>query len=118
VDVILDCIGADYLERDLRVLAEDGRLISIGLMGGVRAEIDLARMLTRRLRLIGSTLRSRPAAAKAGILQSLVDRFGDRIRDGRIRPVVDTVLPIERVAEAHRRLARGEVFGKIVLGLR
>jgi putative PIG3 family NAD(P)H quinone oxidoreductase len=118
VDVVLDCIGADYLDRNLRVLAQDGRLVSIGLMGGVRAEIDLARVLTRRLQVIGSTLRSRSAADKAAILESLLRRFGDGIRSGRLRPVIDSVLPLEQVAEAHRRLARGEVFGKAVLSLR
>ena len=115
MDVVLDCIGADYLKRNLRALADDGRLVSIGLMGGSRAEIDLATVLTRRLRLIGSTLRARSIAAKAEILTSLLQRFGTEIFDGRIRPVVDRVLPFSRAAEAHSLLAQGKIFGKIVL---
>ncbi|MEX1308827.1 MAG: NAD(P)H-quinone oxidoreductase [Candidatus Sulfomarinibacteraceae bacterium] len=117
VDVVLDCIGGPYLEKNLRVLAMDGRLVAIGLMGGPKAELDMRRLLTRRLRVIGSTLRALAAARKAEIVSSFLDRFGDAIADGRLRPVIDSVYPMERVAEAHARLASGEAFGKVVLSV-
>jgi putative PIG3 family NAD(P)H quinone oxidoreductase len=117
IDVVLDCIGASYLADHLRLLAPDGRLILIGLMGGASAEIDLARLLSRRLSIIGSTLRSRSTTFKAATIAALRARFGREIDDGAIRPVVDRVLPIEAVADAHRLLASGEIFGKLVLEL-
>lgn len=115
VDVVLDCIGGEYLDRNLRTLAVGGRLVSIGLMGGRRAEIDLAAILTRRLQLIGSTLRSRSHDAKADIMSSLSERFGAALADGRVRPIVHECLPFSRAAEAHRLLVSGAVFGKLVL---
>ena len=117
VDVVLDCIGGPYLEKNLRVLAMDGRLVAIGLMGGPKAELDMRRLLTRRLRVIGSTLRALSAARKAEIVSSFLDRFGDALVDGRLRPVIDSVYPMDRVAEAHARLASGEAFGKVVLSV-
>jgi putative PIG3 family NAD(P)H quinone oxidoreductase len=115
VDVVLDSIGARYLEGNLAVLAVDGRLVVIGLMGGGRAELDLAQMLVRRLRVIGSTLRVRSAIEKAGIVSAFLDRFGDALDAGRVCPVIDRVMPLEQAAEAHRVMKASEHFGKIVL---
>jgi len=117
VDVVLDCIGAPYLGAHLEVLATDGRLVLIGLMGGRRAEIDLGAVLRKRLRLVGSTLRSRSAAEKAEIVDDFLRRFGRDLAEGVIGPVVDRVLPLEEAAEGHRALASGEPFGKVVLRL-
>jgi len=117
VDVVLDCIGAPYFEEHLRLLAPDGRLVVIGLMGGARSEIDLARVLSRRLSILGSTLRSRSDEFKGRTITALIDRFGAAIRDGTLRPVVDRTLPLECVAEAHRLLGGGGIFGKLVLTL-
>jgi len=114
-DVVLDCIGGDYLERNLRCLAPDGRLVVIGLMGGRSGELDLARLLTRRLQVIGSTLRALDVERKAAVVRSFLDRFGDALDAGRLRTIVDSVFPLERVADAHSRLASGDVFGKVVL---
>jgi len=115
VDVVLDSIGADYLERNLAALRTGGCLILIGLMGGARAELNLASLLTRRIQLIGSTLRARPAEEKAKLTAAFSRRFGDALADGRVGPVVDRVLPLERVAEAHRVMKASQHFGKIVL---
>jgi len=115
VDVVLDCIGGPYLDRHLEALAVGGRLVVIGLQGGSRAELDLARLMRKRLTIAGSTLRARPAEEKARIIRAFLERFGARLADGRLRPVIDRSLPFERTAEAHRALAAGEVFGKIVL---
>jgi NADPH:quinone reductase-like Zn-dependent oxidoreductase len=115
VDVVLDSIGAPYLAPNLECLATGGRLVVIGLMGGAKAELPLGLLLARRLALIGSTLRARPAAEKAAIVAGFVRRFGADLEAGRIRPVVDRVLPLEAVAEAHRAMKASEHFGKIVL---
>lgn len=115
VDLVLDCIGAPYLEHHLRLLAVDGRLVVIGLMGGARAEIDLRQVLSRRLAIVGSTLRARSDDFKGRTVAALLQRFWGRIADGTLRPVLDRALPLERVAEAHRLLAAGEIFGKLVL---
>jgi NADPH:quinone reductase-like Zn-dependent oxidoreductase len=116
-DVVLDSIGAPYLEKNLAALAVGGRLVIIGLMGGARAEIGLGPLLMRRLSVIGSTLRARPEAEKARIVAAFVERFGSALDAGEIGPVVDRVLPLEQAAEAHRAMKASEHFGKIVLKL-
>ena len=115
VDVVLDHIGAPYLERNLASLALGGRLVLIGLMGGAKAEIDLARLLLRRLQVIGSTLRARPLEEKARIVAAFRERFGAALERGRIGPVVDRVLPLSEAGEAHRVVRASEHFGKVVL---
>jgi putative PIG3 family NAD(P)H quinone oxidoreductase len=115
VDVVLDHIGASYLESNLKALRNGGRLVLIGLMGGAKAEINLGVLLARRLSVIGSTLRTRSAAEKAAIVSGFGKRFGKALASGAIAPVVDGVLPLEQVADAHRRVKASEHFGKVVL---
>jgi len=115
VDVVLDCIGASYLDRHLDVLAPYGQLVVIGLQGGAQTEIDLTRLMRKRITLTGSTLRARPVNEKGRIIEAFVRRFGPELVTGAIRPIIDRVLPMEEVAEAHRLLAAGEIFGKLVL---
>jgi putative PIG3 family NAD(P)H quinone oxidoreductase len=115
VDVVLDPIGASYLADNLASLAIGGRLVLIGLMGGTKAELSLAALLVRRLSVIGSTLRSRSVEQKAAIIAGFRRRFGPDLEAGRIRPVIDRVLPLDAVAEAHRAIQASEHFGKIVL---
>ncbi|HVH17999.1 MAG TPA: NAD(P)H-quinone oxidoreductase [Myxococcota bacterium] len=115
VDVVLDSIGAPYLDANLRSLAIGGRLVLIGLMGGAKSEIGLGALLVRRLSVIGSTLRARPVEEKAEIVRAFLARFGDALEQGRIGPVVDRVLPLAQAAEAHRAMKASEHFGKIVL---
>jgi putative PIG3 family NAD(P)H quinone oxidoreductase len=117
VDVVLDAIGARYLEGNLASLAVNGRLVIIGLMGGNRAEIDLAGLLMKRQQVIGSTLRVRPPAEKAAIVQAFLQRFGAALEAGRIKPVLDRVLPLAEAGEAHRIMKASEHFGKIGLRL-
>ncbi|UCE86842.1 MAG: NAD(P)H-quinone oxidoreductase [Deltaproteobacteria bacterium] len=116
-DVVLDSIGAPYLRANLRSLAVGGRLVLIGLMGGARAELGMGELLARRLSIIGSTLRARPDAEKAEAVAGFRARFADSLASGRVRPIVDRVLPLEDVAEAHRAMKASEHFGKIVLRL-
>ena len=115
VDLVLDSIGAAYLERNLAALRTGGCLILIGLMGGARAELNLASLLTRRLHLIGSTLRARPVEEKTELTEAFSRRFGDALARGRVQPVLDRVLPLGQVAEAHRVMKASRHFGKIVL---
>jgi putative PIG3 family NAD(P)H quinone oxidoreductase len=115
VDVVLDSIGASYLADNLACLAIGGRLVLIGLMGGAKAELNLALLLARRLSLIGSTLRTRSHEEKARLVAAFRARFGAELEAGRIRPVVDRQLPFSRAAEAHRLLQASEHFGKVVL---
>ena len=114
-DVILDVVGAPYLDQNIRSLRTGGRLVLIGLMGGRKSEIDLAPLLMRRLHLSGSTLRSRSPEEKAGIARRFMDCFGDRLSRGEIRPIVDRVLSLDQAEEAHALIERGEPFGKVVL---
>jgi putative PIG3 family NAD(P)H quinone oxidoreductase len=118
VRVVLDCIGGKYLEPNLKCLAIDGRLVVIGLMGGARAELDMATLLLKRAHIIGSTLRTRSNEAKAAIVRAFLDRFGDAMAAGRLKPVVDRVMPLEKAADAHRLMKSSEHFGKIVLRVR
>jgi putative PIG3 family NAD(P)H quinone oxidoreductase len=118
VDLVLDSIGGPYLDGNLRALANDGALVLIGLMGGARAEIALGALLTRRLRLIGSTLRTRSAAQKREIVESFRARFGADLDAGRIRPILHHVYPLDQAPEAHRVLKASSHFGKVVLAVR
>lgn len=115
VDVVLDHVGGKYFQQNLECLAVDGRLVIIGLIGGVKAEINLAMMLTRRLRVIGSTLRTRSPADKANIVTRFLQRFGQDLHAGAIRPVIDRVMPLADAAAAHRLVQSSAHFGKVVL---
>jgi tumor protein p53-inducible protein 3 len=115
VNVILDHIGAPYVPRDLEAIALDGRIVIIGSMGGQRtAEVDIRQLLSKRVHLLGSTLRARSVEEKAAIVHEFLDRFADDLSAGRIRPVIDQVLPLERAEEAHRLMDASDHFGKIV----
>ncbi len=119
VDIVLDHLGAMYLARDLDALALGGRVVIIGSTGGQRvAELDVSKLLGKRQQIIGSTLRARPLMEKAAIVSAFLERFGNDLAAGRIRPVIDSVLPLEHAADAHRRMASSEHFGKIVLKVR
>ena len=117
VDVVLDSIGGAYLEQNLKSLAADGSLVLIGLMGGAKAEISLAALLMRRLRVIGSTLRTRSNAQKAEIVRAFLDRFGEDFEAGRIRPVLHEVFPLAKAPDAHRMIKASTHFGKVVLSV-
>ena len=114
-DVVLDNMGAKYLDRNLDVLAVNGRIANIGLQGGTRAELDLGKLMGRRGALLSTTLRSRPAAEKASIIASVREHVWPLVAAGRVRPVVDRVLPMAQAAEAHRVVEAGEHVGKVLL---
>lgn len=118
VDVILDNMGASYLARNIGTLAPAGRLAIIGLQGGRRAEIDLGALMGTRGAVLSTSLRARPAAEKAAIVASVRKHVWPLVADGRVRPVVDRVLPLAEAAEAHRVVEAGEHIGKVVLSVR
>lgn len=118
VDVVLDSIGAPYLEDNLGSLVTGGRLVLIGLMGGAKSEINLGTLLSRRLSVTGSTLRVRSSQEKAAIVAGFTERFGEALSREEIVPVVDRVLPLADASEAHRALKASEHFGKVVLRVR
>jgi len=118
VDVVLDSIGAAYLEKNLSALATDGALVLIGLMGGAKAEISLGALLMRRLRIIGSTLRSRTVEAKASLVEAFLNEFGEDFAAGKIRPIIHQVFPLAEAPAAHRLMKASDHFGKIVLRVR
>ncbi|HSO23279.1 MAG TPA: zinc-binding dehydrogenase, partial [Chondromyces sp.] len=91
------------------------RLVIIGLQGGRHAELDLAALMRKRITIAGSTLRARPVEEKGRIIRAFLERFGEHLADGRIRPVIDRTYSFDQAAEAHRALAEGEIFGKVVL---
>src|ERR1700719_3435744 len=103
-DIILDSIGGAYLAQNLETLANGGRLVLIGLMKGAKAELDLATVLRRHLRIYGSTLRSRPAAEKAEIVTAFLARFGDAFISGQLRPPIYKILPLAEAAQGHRMM--------------
>jgi putative PIG3 family NAD(P)H quinone oxidoreductase len=114
-DVVLDNMGAKYLARNITVLARNGRLVVIGLQGGNRAELDLGGLLAKCGAVIATSLRRRPLAEKAAIVQSVREHVWPLIETGAVRPVVDRVVPIEAAAEAHRVVEAGAHVGKVVL---
>ena len=115
VNVILDIVGGEYLERNLRSLAVEGRLIQIGLLGGATARVNLAAIMQRRLTITGSTLRSRSVAEKAAIARDLEAHVWPLLSSGTVRPIVQATFPLSEAAEAHRLLESGGVIGKVVL---
>ncbi|WP_104161962.1 NAD(P)H-quinone oxidoreductase [Arthrobacter sp. ZGTC212] len=114
-DVILDVIGAKYLQRNLEALAVSGRLVIIGLQGGTKAEIDLNLLMRKRLAVIGTTLRARPTEEKAAIMQAVKQYVWPLVEAGKIRPLVDKTFPLAEAAAAHEYFDSGVHTGKILL---
>ena len=117
-DVILDIMGAAYLDRNIDALAVDGQLIVIGLQGGTKGELNLGKLMSKRARVIGTTLRGRPVDGpngKGAIVGEVVSNVWPMIADGRVRPSIGAELPIQQAAEAHKLLASGNVTGKVIL---
>jgi putative PIG3 family NAD(P)H quinone oxidoreductase len=116
-DVILDVMGAKYLARNVDALADNGRLIIIGMQGGTKAELNIAQLLNKRGAVLATSLRQRPAEEKAAIVASVIEHVWPLIESGRIKPVVDRVLPISEVAQAHSLLDASTHVGKVLLQL-
>ena len=115
VDVILDHIGAAYLASNLKCLAVNGTLVLIGVMGGVKSELNLAQLMVRRQKIVGSVLRPRPLDEKARIIARFADDALNLFKERQIIPLVDQVFPLEDVCKAHQMMESSEHFGKLVL---
>jgi putative PIG3 family NAD(P)H quinone oxidoreductase len=113
--VVLDMVGGDYLPRNLACLAEEGRHVSIAFQRGPKAEVSIVDIMRRRLTLTGSTLRPRSVEFKAMVAREIETNVWPFVGTGMLKPVIDSVFPLERVAEAHARMESGEHVGKIVL---
>lgn len=115
VDVILDMVGGDYLPRNIRCLKPDGRLVQIALMRGAKGELDLARVMTRRLTVTGSTLRPQSTAVKAAIAASLKEKVWPLVASGTIAPVIHATFSLSDASKAHELMETSGHIGKIVL---
>ena len=118
VDVILDPVGGSYLKGNVGLLNQFGRLISIGLLGGKMGNLDMDRLLQNRLSIIGSRLRNRPLEEKIEISQSFWARFGPYFFSDSLKPIIDTVIAIEKAQTAHDYIAQNRNIGKVVLAVR
>jgi NADPH:quinone reductase len=115
VDVILDMVGGDYIERDLKAAALEGRIVQIAFLKGAKVQLDLMRLMLRRLTLTGSTLRVQSAEAKARMAKAIEERIWPLIAEGKFRPMIDSTFPLKDAADAHRRIDDPAHIGKIVL---
>lgn len=117
VDVILDMVGGPYIERNLRSLALEGRLVQIAFMQTAKVEVDWMPLMLRRLTFTGSTLRARSAEEKARLSRAVQDHVWPMVEDGRVQAVIDRVFPLDSAAEAHRRMESSDHIGKILLAV-
>lgn len=115
VDVILDHVGAKYLDPNMKSLGYAGRLVIIGVISGIKAELNLALMMVKRQKIIGSVLRSRPVSQKGEIVSEFTRVALPKFADGTIKPIISAVFPMDKVQEAHKMMEEDKHFGKIVL---
>jgi putative PIG3 family NAD(P)H quinone oxidoreductase len=117
VDVVLDVVGGEEADRNLRAVRADGTVIQVGLMGGGSAPVDMGLLLTKRITWIGTTLRARPLERKLALCQRFIDEIVPLFERGLLRPVVDSRYPFERIADAHRHMEANANVGKIIVDL-
>ena len=117
VQVILDMVGGDYIERNYDAAAVDGRIVQIAVLGGPKATVNFAKLMVKRLHHTGSTLRPRSNADKAAMVAAIEAKVMPLMREGRIKPLMDSTFPLEKAADAHRRIETSEHIGKIVLAV-
>jgi len=115
VHLVLDFVGDSYLQQNLQALTTGGHLVQIGTLGGSRAEIDLGLVMSKRLHLVGTVLRSRSLEEKALVTQRFAQEVVPLLSSGRVRPIIDRVFPLEQAAEAHAYLESNASFGKVLL---
>jgi NADPH2:quinone reductase len=114
-DLILDMVGGGYVTRNIRALADEGRLVQIAFLEGAKVEVNLAEVMMRRLWVTGSTLRPQSESAKAAIARSLEHEVWPMLSEGRLQPPIDSVFPLEQASAAHARMESSAHIGKIVL---
>jgi NADPH2:quinone reductase len=114
-NVILDMVGGEYIERNYDAAAIDGRVVQIAFLGGPKATVNFAKLMVKRLHHTGSTLRPRSNADKAAMVRAIEAKVVPLLREGRVKPLMDSTFPLEKAADAHRRMESSEHIGKIVL---
>jgi len=117
VDVILDVVGGEEAERNLKAVRVDGRVIQVGLLGGASAEINMGLILAKRITWIGTTLRSRPLERKLALAQRFIDELIPLFESGALQPVIDSRFPFDQIADAHRLMESNANVGKILIDL-
>ena len=115
VDLILDMVGGDYLPKNVKILADDGRLVQIAFLQGPKIELNFAQLMVRRLTITGSTLRPQSDLAKARIAEDLIEKVFPYLEAGRIKPIMDSTFKLDEVVEAHKKMESSKHIGKIVL---
>ena len=118
VDVVLDIVGGDYIARDLEALATGGRIMSIANRSGRPSTFDMNLLMHKRARIWGTTLRARPLAERVAIIASVREHVWPHLAAGRVRPVIDSVFPLEDATQAHLRMESSHHLGKILLQVR
>jgi NADPH2:quinone reductase len=113
--LILDMVGGDYIERNYDAAAIDGRVVQIAFLGGPKANVNFAKLMMKRLHHTGSTLRPRSNADKAAMVRAIEAKVMPLLREGRVKPLIDSTFPLEKAVDAHRRMESSEHIGKIVL---
>jgi NADPH2:quinone reductase len=116
-NLILDMVGGEYVDRNYDAAAVDGRIVQIALLGGPKATVNISKLMVKRLHHTGSTLRPRSNADKAAMVAAIEARVMPLLRDGRVKPLMDSTFPLEKAADAHRRMETSEHIGKIVLAV-
>jgi putative PIG3 family NAD(P)H quinone oxidoreductase len=114
-DVILDMVGGNYVERNYDAAAVEGRIVQIAFLGGPKATVNFAKLMVKRLHHTGSTLRPRSLADKAAMVRAIEAKVLPLLREGKVKPLIDSTFPLEKAADAHRRMETSEHIGKIVL---
>jgi NADPH2:quinone reductase len=114
-NVILDMVGGDYIERNYDAAAVDGRVVQIAFLGGPKATVNFAKLMVKRLHHTGSTLRPRSNADKAAMVRAIEEKVMPLLREGRVKPLMDSTFPLEKAVDAHRRMETSAHIGKIVL---
>jgi NADPH2:quinone reductase len=118
VNVILDMVAGDYMQREVKAIADDGRIVLIAFLGGAKAQVDFGEVMRRRITITGSTLRPRSVVFKADIATSLLEKVWPLLNSGQMKPVIHARFPLEQAAEAHALMESGAHMGKIVLLLK
>ena len=115
IDVILDLAGGDFIQKNINIAAPEGRIVNIAFLRGFSAEVNFAPLLMKRITLTGSTLRAQSFAQKAVMVEELLEHIYPHLRSGAVKPLVDSIYPLEEVEEAHSHMESGEHMGKIIL---
>jgi putative PIG3 family NAD(P)H quinone oxidoreductase len=115
INVILDMIGGNYIQKNLNIAAPEGRIVNIAYMNGFKAEVNFAPLLIKRLTMTGSTLRAQTFAQKAVMVEEIMEHIYPHLENGKIKPIIDSIYPLEQVGQAHGHMQSGQHMGKIIL---